>query len=283
MIAAKNLNKNYAGFSLNADFEIPEGRITGFVGKNGAGKSTVIKLILGLIRPDSGEITVMGTRSTELTVKEKEKIGVALAESGFSPHLTVAAIIKILEKSYQDFNENKFKEECTNMGLPINQPVKEFSTGMKAKLRVLVAITHSAKLLVMDEPTAGLDVEARGEVLDMIRNYMAEDESRTVLITSHISSDLESICDDIYLIDGGKVILHEDTDVILSEYGIIKVDEDTYRSMDKKYLIRTIKTPYGYACFTKEKRFYQDNYPGIVIENGSIDELILMMSGGAKK
>lgn len=283
MITANNLIKNYTGFSLKVDFEIPEGRITGFVGKNGAGKSTTIKLILGLIKPDSGEITIMGTKSSALTAKDKEQIGVALAESGFSPHLTISAVVKILKKAYSNFEERKFIEECANMRLPMDKPLKEFSTGMKAKLRVLVAITHGAKLLVMDEPTAGLDVEARGEVLDMIRNYMAEDESRTVLITSHISSDLESICDDIYLIDGGEVILHEDTDVILGECGIIKVDEETYQSMDKDYLLKTIKTPYGYSCFTKEKRFYQDNYPGVVIENGNIDELILMMSGGAQR
>lgn len=279
MIAAKNLKKDYTGFSLNIDFKIPEGRITGLVGKNGAGKSTTIKLILGLIKPDEGEITVMGTRSAELSVKEKEQLGVALAESGFSPWLTVAAIMKILKKGYPTFDEGKFREACAKMRLPLDKPLKEFSTGMKAKLRVLVALTHHAKLLIMDEPTAGLDVEARGEVLDMIRDYMEEDESRTVLITSHISSDLESICDDIYLIHNGEVILHEDTDVILGECGIIKVDEETYRAMDKSYLMKTIRTPYGYSCFTKEKRYYQDNYPGIVIENGNIDELILMLTG----
>lgn len=283
MIVAKNLNKKYTGFSLNVDFEIAQGRITGFVGKNGAGKSTTIKLILGLIKPDSGEIKVMGTKSTELSVMEKEMLGVALAESGFSPHLTVPNIIKILKKSYSAFDENKFREECEKMSLPMDKPIKQFSTGMKAKLRVLIALTHNAKLLIMDEPTAGLDVEARGEVLDMIRNYMAEDESRTVLITSHISSDLESICDDIYLINNGEVILHEDTDLILGECGIIKVDEATYQSIDKNYLMKTIKTPFGYSCFTKEKRYYQDNYPGIVIENGNIDELILLLAGGVKK
>lgn len=283
MIVAKNLKKKYTGFSLNVDFEIAQGRITGFVGKNGAGKSTTIKLILGLIKPDSGEIKVMGTKSTELSVMEKEMLGVALAESGFSPHLTVPNIIKILKKSYSAFDENKFREECEKMSLPMDKPLKQFSTGMKAKLRVLIALTHNAKLLIMDEPTAGLDVEARGEVLDMIRNYMAEDESRTVLITSHISSDLESICDDIYLINNGEVILHEDTDVILGECGIIKVDEATYQSIDKNYLMKTIKTPFGYSCFTKEKRYYQDNYPGIVIENGNIDELILLLAGGVKK
>lgn len=282
MIVAKNLRKNYTGFSLNVDFEIPKGRITGLVGKNGAGKSTTIKLILGLVKPDAGEIIVMGTKSTELGVKEKENLGVALAESGFSPYLSVAAIVKILKKSYPAFAEDKFREDCVKLHIPMDKPLKEFSTGMKAKLRVLIALTHNAKLLIMDEPTAGLDVEARGEVLDMIRDYMVEDETRTVLITSHISSDLESICDDIYLIHNGEVIFHEDTDVIMDECGILKVDEETFRSLDQSYLMKTVKTSYGYSCFTKEKRFYMENYPGIVVENGNIDDLILMLTGGVR-
>lgn len=282
MIVAKNLRKNYTGFSLNVNFKIPEGRITGLVGKNGAGKSTTIKLILGLVKPDAGEIIVMGTKSTELGVKEKENLGVALAESGFSPYLSVAAIVKILKKSYPTFAEDKFREDCVKLHIPMDKPLKEFSTGMKAKLRVLIALTHNAKLLIMDEPTAGLDVEARGEVLDMIRDYMVEDETRTVLITSHISSDLESICDDIYLIHNGEVIFHEDTDVIMDECGILKVDEETYRSLDQSYLMKTVKTSYGYSCFTKEKRFYMENYPGIVVENGNIDDLILMLTGGVR-
>lgn len=280
MIVANNIKKIYSDFTLNLSFEIPEGHITGFVGKNGAGKSTTIKLILGLVHPDEGEITVMGTNIADFSVKDKENLGVALAESGFSPYLRGYDIAKILERSYPKFNKDKFFNECQRMNLPLNKPLKEFSTGMKAKMRVLVAITHDAKLLIMDEPTAGLDVEARREVIDMIRNYMNEDESRTVLITSHISSDLESICDDIYLIDNGEVILHEDTDVILGEYGILKVDESTYNDLDKTYLLKTVSAPFGYSCFTKEKRYYMDNYPQIVIDNGSIDELIMMMTGG---
>jgi ABC-2 type transport system ATP-binding protein len=151
---------------------------------------------------------------------------------------------------------------------------------MKAKLRVLVAMTHKAKLLIMDEPTAGLDVEARNEILDMLRNYLEEDEERTILISSHISSDLENLCDDIYLIHDGKIILHEDTDVILDQYGILKVNEAQYATLDQTYILKSHKEHYGYACFTNEKKYYQEKYPDIVIEKGGIDELILMMTGG---
>lgn len=280
MIVAKNIRKSYKDFTLDVNFRIPKGRITGIVGKNGAGKTTIIKLILGLVFPNEGEIMVIGSDINKFSAKEKEQLGVVLAESGFCTYLKLSDIIKILKKSYSNFDENRFKELCNKMNLPFDKPIEKFSTGMKAKLKLLVAMSHNAKLLILDEPTAGFDVETRNKVLDIIRQYMEEDENRTVLITSHISSDLESICDDIYLIHNGKIIAHEDTDIILGEYGIIKVDEKTYLSMDKSHLLRTKKTSYGYLCFTKEKRYYQENYPKIVIENGSIDEMILMLTGG---
>lgn len=132
----------------------------------------------------------------------------------------------------------------------------------------------------MDEPTAGLDVEARNHILDMLRAYMAEDEERSILITSHIASDLEQLCDDIYLIHNGSLILYEDTDVILEQYGVLKVSEDQFAGLDQDYLLKTQETSYGYACFTNHKDYYQENYPGIIVENGNIDELILMMTGG---
>ena len=151
---------------------------------------------------------------------------------------------------------------------------------MRAKLRVLIAISHKAQLLIMDEPTAGLDVEARNDILDLLRQYLLDNEKRSILLTSHISSDLESLCDDIYLIHDGKIVLHEDTDTILSNYGILKVDSEAYEKLDKSYILSTKSEHFGYACFTNEKQFYVENYPNIVIENGNIDELILMMTGG---
>ena len=260
--------------------EIPEGRITGFVGKNGAGKSTAIKLILGLVKPDMGSICVLGNEGGELPAAVKQKIGVSLTESGFSSQFTVEDVWHILAKMYPDFQKDFFDQKCNVLKLPRKKKLKEFSTGMKAKLRVLTAISHKADLLILDEPTAGLDVEARNEILDLLREYIAQDEKRTILITSHISTDLESLCDDIYLIHDGKIILHEDTDVILEQYGILKVNEEQYRTLDKTAVIKAQKETYGYACFTNDRRFYQENYPQIVVEHGGIDELILMMTGG---
>ena len=280
MISVKNLTKHYGDFSLNVSLEIPEGRITGLVGKNGAGKSTVIKSILGLVRPDGGTVTVLGKDAGALTPEDKQHIGAALSDSGFSNYLTVRDCAKILEKLYDRFDRKAFLEACARYGLPENKQLQKFSTGMKAKLRVLVALSHGAKLLIMDEPTAGMDVEARNEILDILRAYLAEAEDRSVLITSHIATDLEGLCDDIYLIHNGKILLHEDTDVILSDYAVLKVTEAAFAGLDKTYLLARRQEPYGMRCLTNQKQIYMENYPGLVIEKCGIDDLILGMTGG---
>ena len=277
MIKIQNLQKNYKDFSLDISLEVPAGTVTGLIGKNGAGKSTTIKSILGLIRPDGGRIEVLGKPPSGFTGKDKEAIGAALSESGFSQQLTIKDITIILRKFYHDFEEEKFSRQCREQGLPTDKLLKDFSTGMKAKLRVLVAISHKAKLLVLDEPTAGLDVLARNEILDMLRAYLEEDSERSILISSHISSDLEGLCDDIYMIHNGKIILHEDTDTILGKYGVLKVNEEEYAALDKQYLIATKKDKFSYTCLTKEKQFYLENYPNIVVENGNIDEMIVLL------
>ena len=280
MIIMQDVRKKYGDYEFRMSMEIPHGRITGLVGKNGAGKSTAIKLILGLAKPDSGSISVLGSEGRELSPADKQKIGVSLAESGFSTQLTVEDVKHILSKMYPAFEQNLFEKQCGSLKLPTNKKIKEFSTGMKAKLRVLTAITHKAELLILDEPTAGLDVEARNEILDLLREYVAENEKRTILISSHIATDLESLCDDIYLIHDGKLILHEDTDVILAQYGVLKVNEEQYTTLDQRAILKVQKEHYGYACFTNDRQFYQENYPQAAVENSGIDELILMMTGG---
>ncbi|WP_026506804.1 ABC transporter ATP-binding protein [Butyrivibrio sp. MC2013] len=280
MVKVENLVKNYGNFKLELSMEIADGRVTGIVGKNGAGKSTTIKSILGLIKPDGGHVTINGVEAERLSSRDKEKIGVSLSDSGFSMLLSIRDIICILKKMYPAFDEAFFTNSCKAQGLPMNKQIKEYSTGMRAKLRALIAMSHGAQLLVMDEPTAGLDVEARNDILDMIRNYLREDDKRSVLISSHISSDLEGLCDDIYLIHDGKVVLHEDTDAILDNYGVLKVSEEAYEQLDKSYILRSRKDSFGYSCFTNEKHYYAENNPGIVIENSGIDDLILMMTGG---
>ena len=281
MIEISNIKKNYQNFRLECSLNIAPGRITGIIGANGAGKSTLFKAILGLINLDEGQIKIFGKDSRKLDVHDKEKLGVVLAESGFSEYLKVKALVPILKNMYPDFDKDMFLNKCNNFNIPLNKMIKDLSTGTKAKLKVIVAISHNAEILILDEPTAGLDVITRNEVLDIIRIYM-EEEMRTVIISSHISSDLENLCDDIYLIHNGRIILHEDTDTIVEQYGVLKVNEEQFRELDKSYILNSLKENYGYACFVKSKAFYKENYPGIVVENGGIDELILMMTGGYK-
>lgn len=280
MIIMQDVRKKYGDYEFRMSMEIPHGRITGLVGKNGAGKSTAIKLILGLAKPDSGSISVLGSEGRELSPAVKQKIGVSLAESGFSSQLSIEDMKHILSKMYREFDRQLFTKQCEKMKLPEKKKMKDFSTGMKAKLKVLTALTHNADLLILDEPTAGLDIEARNEILDLLREYVTHNEKSSILITSHIATDLESLCDDIYLIHDGKMIIHEDTDVILEQYGVLKVSEEQYEKLDQKAILKSRRESYGYACFTSDRKFYQENYPGIVVEKGGIDELILMMTGG---
>ncbi len=282
MIRLNNLQKEYKGFKLNVTMEIPEGRVTGIIGRNGAGKTTTIKTILGLIEPTSGEIEVFGKKPREFTGEDKKQIGVALSSSGFCMIFTIKDVIDVLKGFYEDFDEEDFSKKCREQELPFDKQIKDFSTGMRAKLRVLVAMSHKAKLLILDEPTAGLDVIARNDVLNLIRSYLEEDPSRSVIISSHISSDLEGLCDDIYMINDGKIILHEDNDTLLGQYGIVKVSPEDYEKLDKKYIVGTKKESFSVTCLVSEKQFYLENYPKAVVENAHIDDIIVLILGGEK-
>lgn len=279
MLKLEHVKKQYKDFHLDCSLTVKPGMITGLIGANGAGKSTTFKAVLGLIRTESGSVELFGKRPEEITPEDKERLGVVLADSGFSGYLSIRDLIPVLKAMYHQFDQTYFEEQCRRFELPMTKKIKEFSTGMERKLQVLAAISHHADLLILDEPTAGLDVLARDEMLTMLREYM-EIEGRAILISSHISSDLEDFCDDIYMIDHGQVILHEETDTLLNEYGLLKVDGKQYERLDKTYVLRSRKETFGYSCLTNEKQFYQENYPDIVVEKGSIDELIMMMVRG---
>ena len=279
MLRLENVRKQYRDFSLDCSLEVNDGCVTGLIGPNGAGKSTTFKAILNLIHTDGGQIDILGKRAEELTAADRQKLGVVLADSCFSQYLTIQDLIPMLDAMYQEFDKVDFISKCEKFQLPLKKKIKEFSTGMRRKLQVLAAISHGAEILIMDEPTAGLDVIARDELLNLLREYM-EDEGHSILISSHISSDLEGFCDDIYMIDHGKIVLHEDTDVLLSNYGILKMTDKQFENLDKQYILRRKKESFGYSCLTDEKQFYQENYPEIAIEKGNIDELIMMMIRG---
>lgn len=225
LIELKNVCKNYKDFGLNCSMEIKRGMVTGLIGRNGAGKTTVFKALLGLIKTDSGSIFYKGEERNSLGATEREHIGVVLAESFISAYLNAKDVCDILAKAYSTFDRQKFETYCRRFDIPMRKRIKEFSTGMKAKLKLISALCHETELLILDEPTAGLDVVARDELISLLREYML-DENHSIIVSSHISSDLEGLCDDIYMIDNGEVILHEDTDTLLGEYGIIKVSAE---------------------------------------------------------
>lgn len=274
--------KKYDGFQLNCTMTVEEGCVTGLIGRNGAGKSTAFKAALGLIRPDGGSVTLDGKEVATLAARERENIGVVLSDSGFSSQLAIKDVVCIMKNMYKGFRKEEFLERCKRFGLPFDKQIKDFSTGMKAKLKVLVAMSYGAKLLILDEPTAGLDVVARDEILDMLRAYM-ENEGNSILISSHISSDLEGLCDDIYMIDGGNIVLHEETGVLLDEFGVLKVTKEQYESLDKAYVMSKKKEAFGYSVLTREKQFYLENYPEITVEKAGIDQIITLIISGTRE
>ena len=274
--------KKYDGFQLDCTMTVEEGCVTGLIGRNGAGKSTAFKAALGLIRLDGGSVTLDGKDVAKLPAREKEKIGVVLSDSGFSGYLNIKDVVSIMKGMYKSFRKEEFIERCKRFGLPQDKQIKEFSTGMKAKLKVLVAMSYGAKLLILDEPTSGLDVVARDEILDMLREYMESGEN-SILISSHISSDLEGLCDDVYMIDNGKIVLHEETNVLLDEFGVLKVTGEQYEALDKAYIMSKKKEAFGYALLTREKKFYQENYPEIAIEKAGIDQIITLLISGTRE
>lgn len=277
MIRLDNIVKEYDNFRLECSMEVLAGQVTGLIGRNGAGKSTAFKAMLGLIAIDGGSVTIFGKEIGNLTAQDREMMGVVLADSGFSGYLSIHDLLPVLDAMYKDFSRKKFVADCERLQLPLKKKIKDFSTGMRRKLQILAALSHNAKLLILDEPTAGLDVVARDELLSLLREYMETDE-RSIVISSHISSDLEGICDDVYMIDNGKIMLHEDTDVLLNEYGLLKVTLDQFEKLDHRYFIKTKKENFGYSCLTNQRQFYQENYPSIIIEKGSIDEVITMLT-----
>ena len=277
----KGAKKSYGAFQLDVTMHLEEGRITGVVGKNGAGKSTTFKAMLGLIHTEGGTMRLLGQDGPIDSPKRKQQVGVVLSGSTFCGALTGKQVCGIMESLYDAFDRNWFQEQCRRLAIPLDRKITEFSTGMRAKLKVLLALSYKARILILDEPTAGLDVVARETILDLLRSYM-EQEGRGILISSHISSDLEGLCDDLYLIDDGKIALHEEMDVLLDQYGLLKMDEATWQSIDKSWILRWKKEPWGVSALTSERRFYQENYPKMVAEKGSVDEMVYMAVKGEK-
>lgn len=279
LLKIDGLKKNYKDFSLDCSLQVEKGRVTGVIGANGAGKTTTFKAILGLIFPDGGSVEIFGKDISKITKEDKCKIGTVLAEIGFNTQLKVKDIVGIMKLMYPKFDEEQFLKKCEHYKIPQEKLIKEFSTGTRAKLRMLIAMSYDAKLLILDEPTLGLDYMTRNEIIDEMRDFM-EKEENGILISSHISSDLEGICDDLYFLSEGKIKLHEDTDKILSNYGVLKLSHEQYAQLEQKQFLFKIQTEYGYEVLTNEKQYYADNHPDYVIEKGSVDQVIRFITKG---
>ena len=279
VLEIKNLTKKYkdnAGIE-NISFNVPKGSIVGLIGRNGAGKTTIIKTILDIIKKDSGEIKIVG--QDKLEDHTKNNIGVVFDGSTFTESLNLIKLNNILKNIYVNWNEEVYFKYIDKMQLPLKKKFKEFSKGMKMKLSIIVSLSHNAKLLILDEATSGLDPVVRDEILDLFLDFI-QDENNGILVSSHITSDLEKVSDYIVFIDKGKVIFFESKDKILYEYGILKCTEDELDKVDKRYILKQIKTNYGYNVIITNKEEIKKQYSNLVVDNCTIDELMVIYTKG---
>ncbi len=279
VLEIKNLTKKYkdnVGIE-NISFNVPKGSIVGLIGRNGAGKTTIIKTILDIIKKDSGEIKIVGQDKLEDHIKNN--IGVVFDGDTFTESLNLIKLNNILKNIYVNWNEEVYFKYIDKMQLPLKKKFKEFSKGMKMKLSIIVSLSHNAKLLILDEATSGLDPVVRDEILDLFLDFI-QDENNGILVSSHITSDLEKVSDYIVFIDKGKVIFFESKDKILYEYGILKCTEDELDKVDKRYILKQIKTNYGYNVIITNKEEIKKQYSNLVIDNCTIDELMVIYTKG---
>lgn len=255
-IEVKDLTKKYDGFTLdNVCFDIPEGAIVGFIGENGAGKSTTMKAILGLMPIETGDIKVLGNPVRQKSSGEKwrEQISVVFDECNFPNELKLKNINAFMKNIYQTWNENLFMEYLKKFELPMDKKVKELSKGMKMKLTLAAAFSHNSRLLILDEATSGLDPVVRNEILDIFREYV-EDESHTIFISSHITSDIEKVADYILLIHQGKIMLMESKDALLYEYGMVKCTGEQADHIPAELILGREDTDFVTSVLVKNKQ-----------------------------
>ena len=282
ILEIKNLSKKYNGFELkNVSIELPKGMIMGFIGENGAGKTTTIKSILNVINRDSGEIKIFGLDNKENERKIKEDIGVVLDDSFLSEYLNPADINKIMKNIYKNWDEKLYFKYIEDFKLPKEKISKEYSSGMKMKLKIAVALAHHPKLLILDEPTSGLDPVARNEILDIFQEFI-QDEEHGIFVSSHITSDLEHIADYITFINNGEIIFTKTRDELLENYGIVKCSEEQFKKIDKKDYIKYKKNRYEYDVLIENKYEFKKNYDICVIDRPSLEDIMLIYIKGEK-
>lgn len=281
-INVKGLTKNYPNFSINnINLVVPKGYIVGLIGENGAGKSTTIKSILNLINKDSGSIEVFGLDHSKYELEIKQRIGIVFDESHFPDQLKAKDINTMMKNIYQNWDTPLFNQYLKQFKLPENQIIKEFSRGMKMKLSLATALAHHPKLLILDEPTSGLDPIVRNEILDIFLDFI-QDEEHSILISSHITSDLEKIADYITFIHEGNIIFSESKDALLNDYVIIKCREQELTQIDLIDIIHSKKTGQIYEILVKDKQKMEIKYRNLIMDQPSIEDLMLIYIGGMK-
>lgn len=275
----KNLSKHYNDFKIdNLNLTLPGGCILGLIGENGAGKSTTIKLILDIVHKDSGSITVLGNDNQNSFELAKEEIGVVLDEVGFSDCFNIKNIGRVMSYFYKNWNSAEFNEYVDRFHLPKNKEFKDFSKGMKMKLGIAVALSHGAKLLILDEATGGLDPVVRDEITDIFMDF-TRDESHSILISSHIVSDLEKICDYIAFLHKGKLMLFEEKDRLKEKYAFINCTSLQLEELDASAVIGSRENHYGAEAIVKRTEIPD----GFECQPVTIEELFVFMIKGERK
>lgn len=276
LVDIRGLTKHYSGFSLqDVNLTIASGTITGLVGANGAGKSTTLKLILNLIRRDAGNISIFGMDNITQEKNVKARIGVVFDEPCFHDLLTPRHIGRYMAGLYPAWDESAYTGFLKQFGLPENKTVKEYSRGMKMKLSIATAMSHHPQLLILDEPTSGLDPLVRDEILDMFLEFL-QDENRSILLSSHITSDLDKIADTIALMDNGRLMFHEGKDALRETFALIRGGDAALDMFDKGDLIGLRKNAFGFEALCRRETL--KNHSGVVAERPTIEEIMLFFT-----
>ena len=282
ILSVKNLTKSYQRFKLdNVSFDIPRGSIMGFIGENGAGKTTTIKSILNLIKKDSGTITLLGKDNYENDVKINESIGVVFDDNCFQETMTIKDINNILKRIYKQWDENTFYKFMDSFKLPEDKAIKGFSKGMKMKLSLAAAMSHHAKLLILDEATSGLAPISRDEILDIFLNFI-QDENNAILLSSHITSDLDKIADYITFIHEGKIVFSKSKDELSENMGIVKCGAKAFNDIDKSHIIRYRKNHYNYLVLIDNRPEFMKYNKDTIVERCTVDDIMLFYVRGER-
>lgn len=282
-LVVKNLSKDFGDFLLDQiSFSIPSGSIMGLIGENGAGKSTTINCILNEIRKTSGEVLVFGKDHLEHEADIKNQIGVIFDECCLPELFSALEIGKVCSRVYEKWSQHTFEKYLTEFNLPRNKPIKNFSKGMKVKLSFALALSHNARLLILDEATSGLDPIMRDEILNILLDFV-QDEQHTVLFSSHITSDLEKVADYITFIHQGTILFSHPKDDLLDNYGVIHCGAATFDSLDKSEVISFIKHDFEWQVLVTDRRKAEATYKHCIIDKASIDDIMLFYVKGEMK